>query len=706
MEKKLQGKLLKFSIIIPNFLDKNIDEVVKVAKKVRNAEIIVVESGEQILDSSLKEGVKYKFSKTKLLPGAARNEGAILSKGPLLVFLDSDLILSESAINFLNNFHSKIDEKIIFGHYIPDSGPSVFSRFQNSILKYRFYDVFKKQKVRYGQSSHMLIKRLTFFKVGSFAPNLRMREDTEFCFRADNIGIKSEIEDSFTGTHLKNFELISIHKDYFYRTYQSLKVKFRNPKLFNMGSSLISFKLYLALISSLFIGILPLFSIPFGQAEYSTFILLLIALMGLISPLFIVPEIFRKQRFSTSLVGLTIFPSIFAAMIFGGLWALLETLFLKSKNFILGTLDWAILLKRVLWRNGYPVQIIQFATARCNLRCEHCFYKESLDAPNPGELDQSIFKQLSKETKPLLWYAFAGGEVFIRKDFPALYNTVSTIGRPKLITIPTNGWYTEKTYNAILQMLHENPTQSLIIQLSIDGTQEIHDAIRGQNSFNRAIETFNKLSPLRNLFPNFQLAFITVVTPQNKHIYPEFIDELLSFNPNQININLFRYGYLDHPQLPKSLVETYKVAVEYYESLIRKNKLRNFTFLGATAMRLKEIMQKELIYKVAMENKFVTPCTAGSLSYVVWENGNLGPCEILPDKNFNITQKDILEKRTSYKELFKSQHSRALRKRIKDTECKCTYECAMSNNTFFSWPMTRQFASRYFKDMFMKKEIH
>ena len=62
----------------------------------------------------------------------------------------------------------------------------------------------------------MLIKRLTFFKVGSFAPNLRMREDTEFCFRADNIGIKSEIEEGIIKeTRPEDWGGYQISVDYF-----------------------------------------------------------------------------------------------------------------------------------------------------------------------------------------------------------------------------------------------------------------------------------------------------------------------------------------------------------------------------------------------------------------------------------------------------------------------------------------------------------
>ena len=44
---------------------------------------------------------------------------------------------------------------------------------------------------------------------------------------------------------------------------------------------------------------------------------------------------------------------------------------------------------------------------------------------------------------------------------------------------------------------------------------------------------------------------------------------------------------------------------------------------------------------------------------------------------------------------FKSDVAKKLRKKIKDTKCRCTYECAMSTNTFFSWNMTKKFIWAY-----------
>jgi radical SAM protein with 4Fe4S-binding SPASM domain len=93
---------------------------------------------------------------------------------------------------------------------------------------------------------------------------------------------------------------------------------------------------------------------------------------------------------------------------------------------------------------------------------------------------------------------------------------------------------------------------------------------------------------------------------------------------------------------------------------------------------------------VAKYNRFVTPCTAGTLSYVIWEDGRVNPCEILKDTIGNVNKNKIDEN------LFSSKIAKNLRKRIKETNCKCTYECAMSTNTFFSWNMTKKMIKAYF----------
>lgn len=695
-----------YSIVIPNYRDHNVNRCFDAIKGIEDAEIIVAESAERVLSADRQAVCKYKFSEERLLPGGTRNLGATAARGAYLLFIDSDVILTQQALEFLEEFRQNPRDEIIFGLYDINAAPTPSARFQNAVLRHRFFDLYRQAEVSYGQSSHMIISRKAFEAAGRFNPYLRMREDTEFCFRARAFGTPNTVEERFVGQHLKHFDFLSLIRDYFSRTYYAISVKYEFPAIFMKLSDLMSPSMYLSyLLAGLapIVLLLSLFGLNLtalggGPVVPASPMLGVLAAIMVLQPIVLVPEIFRPLDGPTKLLGLLLWPLTFYAMAAGGAAASGRQIWLWTTNGMRSLMDWWILTWRVVFRSGLPVQIIQFVTSRCNLRCEHCFYKESLDDPNPGEQPVDLFAKLSKDVKPLLWYAFAGGEPFIRKDLADIYRTISRLARPKLITIPSNGWYHDRMLQTTLRMLQENPSQPLIIQFSMDGPQEMHDAIRGEQSYEKAKKSFESLKVLRELYPQLQLAFITVVNEANKHIYPKFIDELVKLGPNQVNINLFRYGYKDHPPLDKDLVDTYQNAVEYYETLLRKKALPSMSILGARSLRLKEVLQKELICQIAKTNDFVTPCTAGTLSYVIWEDGRLGPCEILPDQILNLANDLPSHRPGRWRDIFKSKEARDLGKRIVDTKCSCTYECAMSNNTFFSWPMTRKFAKRYVQD--------
>ena len=146
----------------------------------------------------------------------------------------------------------------------------------------------------------------------------------------------------------------------------------------------------------------------------------------------------------------------------------------------------------------------------------------------------------------------------------------------------------------------------IIIQFSIDGQEDVHDMMRGKNSYQKVKDSIKRMQPLQDIYDNLHFSIITVVTNENREIYPEFIDELVELGTNQININLFRYLDYEHPKLPDETVDKYKLAVERYEDYIKKDKLKRYSFIGAKLMRLKEALQKDLIYDVAKFDKVST----------------------------------------------------------------------------------------------------
>ena len=562
-----------------------------------------------------------------------------------------------------------------------------------AVQRYRFLEEFKRFDDSYGQSSHVIVRRDMAQQTGYFNPHLRMHEDKEFCIRASSAGYKINTYGEFEANHLKIYSTKSLINDHFDKTYLAIRWEWEYPAIFTRVTNLMKKEYKITWLGSFLLPFLIalLFAVDFLSTGFVFFLLFVV----LFAPVFSCHETFDNLDLKEKFTGVFYWPIIGGAISFGAAKAIFVNIFssIRKKVDRLSTLlvcGW-----RVLRRNGMPVNIIHFVTSRCNLRCEHCFYKETLDAKDPGEQSLQQFEKTTREIGPVLWYAIGGGEPFVRGDIAELAGVILKNCRPLMVTIPTNGWYVEKTFIKTLEILQQMDGRQLTVQISLDGPQQIHDRIRGEDSWSRAQETFRRLKGLQELYPNLSLGIITVVNQGNLQCYPDFVDELVeTFSPNQIAINLFRNTTLDGPPVADEITDAYKAAVERYEWHLQQGNLKALGYLGARIMRAKEVLQKELIYRVVRNNEFVTPCTAGTLNYVIWEDGRVAPCEVLGESVGNIMGEGA---GNDFRAIVSSSEAIALRKKIRDEKCKCSYECAMTMNTLFSWPMTRKMLHRLIK---------
>ena len=171
--------------------------------------------------------------------------------------------------------------------------------------------------------------------------------------------------------------------------------------------------------------------------------------------IFVNTLIFKKdfKGLNESFLGTLIIGVNILSNIIGYLLSLSKSYLIFSISFTREMIDYFICLKRAIIKSKYPVQLIQYVTARCNLRCDHCFYKNTLDAKDPGEIEVDTLISKTKNLAPFLWYSITGGEVFIRKDFEKLVLDIQNKLRPKFFSFPTNGWYTKKTFEGVLHVL-------------------------------------------------------------------------------------------------------------------------------------------------------------------------------------------------------------------------------------------------------------
>ena len=346
------------------------------------------------------------------------------------------------------------------------------------------------------------------------------------------------------------------------------------------------------------------------------------------------------------------------------------------------------LFKALLKYKQLPSYFIFYPTSRCNLKCSHCFYHDSLNKKF-NELSVDEIDKITKTMDPILSLILTGGEPYLRHDLDKIVKIFYENTKVPIITIPSNGWYLNKMNNQITNMMEWCPYLTLNQQISIDGIGADHNLIRmdkqlvgSDNSFERAIKTILHLKKLQKTYDRINIGIIITFTSQNQKKFKDIIKEIHSLvEPDNISINLVRGDPKQKVNLNLDL-ELYRDAVKYRDNLYYEKKMSGHSrFKGNKLATAGRIMLNELTNKTFEENKYSTPCYAGNLSGVMYPEGDVYPCEILNDshKIGNIRDFDL-----NFKKLWLSKKASEEVKFIKKTKCFCTHECFNSVNILFN----------------------
>lgn len=327
-----------------------------------------------------------------------------------------------------------------------------------------------------------------------------------------------------------------------------------------------------------------------------------------------------------------------------------------------------------------PIYLIFFATSKCNSRCRHCFFSKELNNPIKDLTLEEIDK-FSKELGKLVWLSFSGGEPFMRKDFFEVYKIFIKNNKAENIAIPTNGILTQKIVSDVSKMLEYNKIKSLTVNLSLEGPKKIHDEMRGLKCYERVIETYNALEPLKNKYRNFSIMVSTVITNKNFKLLDEFHEELKKKMPKLDfhNLEIMRGDPKDKSYTPPSIEELKKMKTvvfkiwnhyDYYKSRLQSR----------IADRTKKILYDAYI-QILETGKQPWPCLAGKVHCVVDYKGDVFFCEML-QKIGNLRE-------SSFSEIWNSKEANKMREFIKKRSCSCTHSCFQITNLLFNhfyWP--------------------
>jgi radical SAM protein with 4Fe4S-binding SPASM domain len=340
-----------------------------------------------------------------------------------------------------------------------------------------------------------------------------------------------------------------------------------------------------------------------------------------------------------------------------------------------------------------PIQLTLFLTRRCNARCKFCFYLtgESGSRREPGEIEKGSgengsemslaeIEQLSSSLGSLLWLAFSGGEPFLREDLTEISRVFYKRNRPSIILIPTNGLLPELIRAKTAEILEQCRKSTVVVKLSLDGPEEVHDRLRGvPGAYRKTMETYRLLRRLLDVHPNFELGINSVFCRENQGHMDDLIASIRTMPGVRTHtVSLIR-GKVAEGDLKNVDPEAYARAAECLARDMRHRSGNRYRFSGSGLKAAQDILQRRLIHRTVTEQARQIPCYAGRLTLVVTEDGDCYPCESFAANMGNLREFGCdLKKLLKTKKAYQALHS------IQQANCHCTHECYMMMNILFN----------------------
>jgi len=280
-----------------------------------------------------------------------------------------------------------------------------------------------------------------------------------------------------------------------------------------------------------------------------------------------------------------------------------------------------------------PVSFFWEPTNLCNLKCKHCYTYSSPNKELIVNIDDA--KKLLKELSDYGIYSLGmgGGEPL---KIPFLYEIIEYCKSISMnISISTNGTLID---DKVAKKLFDSGLK--IVQVSLDGTKEAHEKIRGKGTFDKAI------NGIRSLVKNgIGVRIGYTVNAINYKDLMEMIDIAKELGVEVIAA--FRYipsSNYERDELnlsPEQLYEVTKILIEEEKNLIRQRNEK--------AEKFYINYEKLSFFSFLLEEKHVkeASCTATRGKFDLDPEGNVSVCSHLKKKVGNI-------KKMSYDDIWKS----------------------------------------------------
>jgi len=351
----------------------------------------------------------------------------------------------------------------------------------------------------------------------------------------------------------------------------------------------------------------------------------------------------------------------------------------------------------ILWKRR-PVHLTFFLTRKCNAQCPFCFYLKSPDNPRTAapELSLDEIKRISRSLGRLLWLAFSGGEIYLRKDLVEISKVFYNRNRPAVMLYPSNGLLPDLIRDHTEQIVAHCRGSVVVVKLSLDGVGTDHDMLRNTHgNFDKTMQTYALLRDLLDAYPNFELGFNTVLTAQNQNKADEIIDFVGGLDSRTTHtISMVRGNLLDN-SYKQVEPDSYWRATETLANRLRDRTAGIHRFTGARLKAAQDVLQRQFIHQTLIGQGRSLPCYAGKLNLVLTESGEVYPCEILPQSLGNVRDHDY-----DIMQVTRDEKAVDVLRSISasNPHCRtCTHECNYITNILFNPAMYPALMTEYLR---------
>ena len=271
-------------------------------------------------------------------------------------------------------------------------------------------------------------------------------------------------------------------------------------------------------------------------------------------------------------------------------------------------------------------------TARCGNRCRHCYvhdaatYKSELENelsyPDLLRVLDELERFERKWRTNIVYFAISGGDPLLREEWRELLTEMKRRGKEiRIMGNPET--LTEENVSLMSRMGLQG------FQMSLDGLQETHDAIRAPGSFRRTVEALKLLKKHRvqsnvmfTLFPDNARELV----PLLRYVVTRTCADSFSFDLGSFVGNAAGRKQRFRPQELRELFTSY---------LKTKEELRAAGY--PIAMREKPSLLKvsqfenRMLYPLGLEKvSIISGCLVGWNSVAILSDGTVLPCRRLP----------------------------------------------------------------------------